>query len=57
MKLIDKIRTMTPRELAEFIYELDLCVVCTKVEKEIECFDCSKINDIETYVKYFNTEV
>lgn len=57
MKRIDKIRNMSTKELAEFIINLDLCEVCRAVEKEIACIDCYSMNEVETYMKYFDMEV
>ena len=57
MKRIDKIKMMSTKELAEFIVNLDLCDVCKTVGKETECIDCYSMNEIETYMKYFDMEV
>lgn len=58
MKRIDKLKSMETNEFVDFIFDLDLCVVCKESNSKKECFTCHTLEEErEVYKKWFEMDI
>ena len=58
MKRIEKLKAMELNDFVDFIFDLDLCVICKEINSKKECFVCHSLEEEkEIYKKWFEMEV